>query len=176
MATPIEKEITEDVLSIIRQYSKPAFIHFREYNQAVELFRLSLDYKERLKKKMEDPAVREQIKICLEAEADYRQKNATYLAIKTSLHEDIKNKANYWASVSKDKFMAMIDERKYHVRGYAEWYFQDEIDDAWMDSDSDDSARREEDLERQEEWMYGQENQSEASDSDWTLSYFFIDN
>jgi hypothetical protein len=159
-----EKELPDLVLDSIRQYSKPAFIHFREYNQAVELFPLSIYYKDKLKEKIDDPALRDQIKICVDAESDYEQKNATYLANKTSIHEDIKDKAQYWTSVSKDKFMAMLDDRKYRVRGYAEWYFQDEIDDAWMDSESDDSARREEDLERQEEWMYGPDD--EASDSD----------
>jgi hypothetical protein len=162
------KELPDDVLSIIRAYSRPAFVHFREYNQALKLFSLPLDYKERLKKKIDDPDVRRQIKICVEAEAEYHTNNANYLAKKTHENEYIKDKSHWWASVSKDKFVALVDEEEYRMQGYAEWYFQDDINDAWMDSDSesDDSGRREEDLARQEEWMYGPENQSEASDSD----------
>ena len=167
MSAPIEKELPEDVLSIIRQYSKPAFIHFREYNQAIGLFRLSRDYREKLKKKIEDPAIREQIKICVHAHEDHHKQYNIYAANKTSIHEDAKDKADYWASVSRDKFVALLEEKEYRMRGYAEWYFKEQIDNAWMDSDDDDdSAQREEDLARQEEWMYGLDNQSEASDSD----------
>ena len=160
------KELPDDVLSIIRAYSKPAFVHFREYNQALGLFSLPLDYKERLKKKIDDPAVRQQIKICVEAEAEYHTNYATYLAKKTHENEYAKDKSHWWASVSKDKFVALVDEKEYRMQGYAEWYFQDDIDNAWRDSDSDDSARREEDMQRQEEWMHGLDNQSEESDSE----------
>jgi len=131
------KELPEDVLALIRQYSKPVFVHFREYNQALGLFHLSLYYKEKLKKKIEDPAVREQIKICVEAEADYHRKNATYQATKTSIHENAKDKSHWWAHVSRDKFVALLDEREYRMQGFAEWYFQEDIDDAWMDSDDE---------------------------------------
>jgi hypothetical protein len=115
--------LPEDVLVIIRDYSKPTFIYFREYNAALRLFDLSLEYKENLKKKIEDSSLREQIKICMEAPLIYYS------------NEVIKCKPNWWPSVSREKFMALLDEREYHMPGYAEWYFQDDIDDAWMDSD-----------------------------------------
>jgi hypothetical protein len=156
-------ELPEDVLTLIRAYSKPAFVHFREYNQALKLFSLPLYYKEKLKKKIEEAAVREQIKICLEAEADYHTKFAAYQAIKNSANEDIKDKAHYWASVSKDKFVALLDEKEYRKQGYAEWYFQDDINDAWMDSDSDDSPS-EPDWDAYESQPHAVE--SEDSDSD----------
>lgn len=124
-----------------------------------------MDYKERLNKKIDDPEVRQQIKICLEAEAEYHTNHANYLAKKTHENEYAKDKSHWWASVSKDKFVALVDETEYRMQGYAEWYFQDDIDHAWRNSDSDDSGR-EEDLQRQEEWMYGIENESKESDSD----------
>jgi len=167
MSNAIEKELPEDVTDIIRQYSKPVFVHFREYNQAIGLFDLPEVYKEKLKTKIDDPAIREQIQICVEAYADYHQKNAIFEANKTSIHEDLKDKSHWRASVSLDKFMALLDEKEYRMKGFAEWYFQEDINDAWMDSDSDDDPiRREEDLQRQEEWMYGLDNQGEESDSD----------
>lgn len=159
------KELPEDVLAVIREYSKPVFVHFREYNQAMGLFDLSLYYKEKLKKKIEDPAVREQIKICVEAEADYHQKNATYQASKTSIHENAKDKSHWWAHVSRDKFVALLDEREYRMQGFAEWYFQEDIDDAWMDSDDEsDDQTDEEALEAQE--YYANNSDSEESDYD----------
>jgi hypothetical protein len=153
------KELPDDVLRIISDYSRPAFVHFREYNQALKLFSLPLDYKERLKKKIDDPAVRQQIKICVEAEAEYHANNANYLAKKTHENEYIKDKSHWWASVSKDKFVALINEKAYRMQGYAEWYFQDDIDDAWRNSNSDYENDREEEQLRIA-------NQGEASDSD----------
>ena len=128
-------ELPEDVLSIIREYSKPAFVHFREYNAALGLFTLPLFYREKLKKKISDIAVREQIKICIEACEDYHKKDAIYQAGKRPENENIKDKSEWWASVSRDKFVALLDEKEYRMQGYAEWYFQNEMDNAWRDSD-----------------------------------------
>ena len=111
------KELSDDVLRIIRAYSIPAFVHFREYNQALKLFSLSLDYKKKLKKNIDSPDVSEQIQICVKAEADYQTKNAEYHAIKTSANEHIKDKAHYWKSVFKEKFMVLLDKKEYHIPG-----------------------------------------------------------
>jgi hypothetical protein len=132
---PFEKELPEDVLAIIRDYSKPAFVHFREYNEALRIFTLPLHYKKKLKEKISDPELRKQIKICVDANEDYDKTNAIYLVDKTHENEYIRDKSNWWASVSRDKFVALLDGREYHMQGYAEWYFQDEIDSAWRDSD-----------------------------------------
>jgi len=132
---PLEKELPEDVLSIIRQYSKPAFVHFREYNEALRIFHLPTDYKKKLKEKISDPDIHIWIKICLKANEDYDKTNAIYVSNKTHENEDIRDKSNWWASVSRDKFVALLDRRVYRMQGYAEWYFQDEIDSAWRDSD-----------------------------------------
>jgi hypothetical protein len=134
---PLEKELPEDVLSIIRQYSKPAFVHFREYNEALRIFHLPLCYKQKLKEKIGDADVRKQIQICVDANVDYDKNNAIYLADKTHDHEYLRDKSNWWASVSRDKFVCLLDGREYRMQGYAEWYFQDEIDNAWRDSDDD---------------------------------------
>jgi len=132
---PLEKELPDDVLSIIRAYSKPAFVHFREYNAALRIFHLPLCYKQKLKKKIDDPVVRKQIQICVKANEEYDQNNKVYLANKTHDHEYLRDKSNWWASVSRDKFVSLLDDREYHMQGYAEWYFQDELDNAWRDSD-----------------------------------------
>jgi hypothetical protein len=134
---PLEKELPDDVLSIIRQYSKPAFVHFREYNEALRIFTLPLFYKKKLKEKIGDADVRKQIQICVEANEDYDKNNKVYLADKTHDHEYLRDKSNWWASVSRDKFVSLLDGKEYRMQGYAEWYFQDEIDNAWRDSDDD---------------------------------------
>jgi hypothetical protein len=128
-------ELPDDVLALIRHYSEPVFIHFREYNDALRLFDLPLEYKQKLKNKIGDPTVREQIKICRDAHDDYHKKKAIYDAVQTPVNEHISDKSNWWASVSRDKFVALLDETRYRMQGYAEWYFEDDIDDAWRDSD-----------------------------------------
>ncbi len=132
---PLEKELPEEILSIIREYSKPAFVHFREYNQALRIFHLPASYTTKLKKKISDHAVREQIRICVNANDEYDKTNTIYLSDKTHDNEYIRDKSNWWASVSRDKFVSLLDDTPYRMQGYAEWYFQDDIDNAWRDSD-----------------------------------------
>jgi len=126
----MQKELPQDVLDIICAYSKPAFIHFREFNAAMDLFRLPLEYQEKLKKKIGDPAVRTQIQICKEAANEDYEKS---------------DKSSWWASVSRDKFVALLDDREYRMQGYAEWYFEDDIDNAWRNSDDSESYWHNED-------------------------------
>ena len=126
-----QKELPDDVLEIIRKYSKPAFVYFREYNEALRLFSLPLDCKKKLKEKISDPDVRKQIKICVEANEDYEKMNANYLSDKTHENEYLKDKSDWWASVSRDKFVTLLENSVYRMQGYAEWYFQDDIDNAW---------------------------------------------
>ena len=141
---PLDKVLPDEILDIIRQYSKPAFIHFREYNQALNLFHLTLSYRQKLKEKIVVPVVREQLKICVDAHDDYHKIHAIYLHHKTPLNEEFSEKSRYWADVSKDKFVSLLDQREYRQPGYAAWYFQDDIDDAWMGR-SDDEMTEEED-------------------------------
>lgn len=129
------KELPDDVLSIISDYSKPSFVHFREYNEALAVFDLTADYKEKLKTKIGDPVIRDQLKICIEARLDYRNKDTIYHTVKTQLNQEILDKSKWWDCVSLEKLAALLDETEYRMRGYAEWYFQDDIDDAWRDSD-----------------------------------------
>lgn len=131
---PLEKELPNDVLAIIRQYSKPTFVHFREYNEALRIFTLPLHYKKKLKDKIDDPDIRIWIQICVKANEDYDKTNAIYLSDKTHENEYIRDKSNWWASVSRDKLVCLLDGSEYRMQGYAEWYFQ-EIDNAWRDSD-----------------------------------------
>jgi len=135
---PLDKVLPDDILDIIRQFSKPVFIHFREYNQALELFDLTPTYRQKLKKKIVVPLVREQLKICVDAHDDYHKIHAVYLHHKTPLNEEFSDKSRYWADVSKNKFVALLDETEYYQQGYAAWYFQDDIDDAWMTDLDDD--------------------------------------
>jgi hypothetical protein len=71
----------------------------------------------------------------VKANEDYSINNALYLSDKTHEHEYLRDQSNWWASVSRDKFVVLLDEREYRMQGYAEWYFQDDIDNAWRDSD-----------------------------------------
>ena len=130
---PLDRELPDDVLDLIRGYCKPVFIHFREYNRALGLFNLSVFYKQKLRQKIVDPVVREQLRICIDAHDDYQKNHAVYLHHKTPLNEELSDKSRYWADVSKEKFSALLDEKEFRQQGYAAWYFQDDIDDAWMD-------------------------------------------
>jgi hypothetical protein len=130
-----EKELPDDVLVLIREYSKPAFVHFHEYNQAMSLFSLPLVYQERLKKKIGDLAVREQIKICIEANKDHHKKYANYQADKTPDNKIVMDESEWYASVSRDKFVALLDESEYRMQIYEDWEFQNAIDNAWRNSD-----------------------------------------
>jgi hypothetical protein len=129
------KELPEDVTDIIHQYSKPVFIHFREYNEALRLFDLIPNYKEKLKTKIGEPLVLEQLKICIDARVDYKQKDTSYHAEETRLNQEILDKSKWWDCVSLEKLAALLDDKEYRMRGFAEWYFQDDIDDAWRNSD-----------------------------------------
>jgi hypothetical protein len=151
---PFEKELPDDVLTLIRQYAKPAFIHFREYNQALDLFHLTVSYKQKLKERILVPMVRDQLKICVDAHDDKQKIRAVYLHHKTDLNEELWDKSNYWTTVCKDKFVSLLDQSEYRQPGYAEWYFQDDINDAWMDDSdsSDDEDERLACLRQQGEW------------------------
>jgi hypothetical protein len=133
---PFERELPDDVLVLIRQYAKPAFIHFREYKQALDLFHLlfhiTVSYKQKLKERIVVPEVREQLKICVDAHDDYQKIRSVYLHHKTRLNEELSDKSHYWATVCREKFVSLLDQREYRQPGYAEWYFQDDINDAWM--------------------------------------------
>jgi len=148
---PIDRSLPDDVLDIISQYSKPAFIYFREYNQALDLFHLPFSYKQKLKEKIVDPLVRQQLKICIDAHDDYQKKLDVYIRHKTPLNEEFSDKSRYMAEVSKNKFVALLDEKEYHQQGYAAWYFQDDIDDAWMDNSLDEPMTAEEERLAQQE-------------------------
>jgi len=128
---PLDRELPSDVLDIIRGYCKPVFIHFREYNQALGLFNLSVFYKQKLRQRIVDPAVREQLRICIDAHDDYQKTRAVYLHDKTPLNETLSDKSHYWTDVCKDKFSSLLDKTEYFQQGYAAWYFHDEMEDAW---------------------------------------------
>ena len=153
------KELPEDVTDIIHQYSKPAFIHFREYNEALRLFDLIPNYKEKLKTKIGEPLVLEQLKICIDARVDYRKKDTEYFLNKTQLNQEILDKSKWWDCVSLEKLAALLDDKEYRMRGFAEWYFQDDIDDAWRNSDDSQSEPEWEEYE-------GQTHAVSDSDSD----------
>jgi hypothetical protein len=59
-------ELPDDVVSIIRAYSKPAFVWYKEFKEASSLS-LCSHHVQKLRKKMDDPLVRDQLKICVEA-------------------------------------------------------------------------------------------------------------
>ena len=128
-------ELPEDVLSIIRAYSKPAFVWYKEYNEARSLSLCSDDF-QKLKERMGDPRVREQLKICVEACADHKKANA-FLLRDNPLNEERESKKDWWLCVSMGKLADLLDDREHRGINYAEWLFHDDMDDAWMDSDED---------------------------------------
>ena len=133
-----KKELPDDVLYIIRQYSKPVFVYFREYNVALGLFDLPPVYKKKLKNKIVDPAVREQIKICVDAAEDYHKKYANNQSDKSVENENRMDHSNWWASISRDKFVAMLDDREYHMKGFSEWYYEEYIENScYSDGESE---------------------------------------
>jgi hypothetical protein len=107
-------ELPDDVVSIIRAYSKPSFVWHKEFNEARSL-NLSTDHFQKLRKKMGDPIVREQLKICVKA----------YDAL-----NERESKKNWWLCVSMEELYALLNDQDCEMN-YAEWYFND----AWMDSD-----------------------------------------
>jgi len=148
-------ELPEDVLSIIRDYSKPVFVWFKEYNESRRLD-LIANHMEKLKEKIGEPTIREQLKICVDACADHKQSYETFLQENSRLNEEEESQKDWWNSVNLDKLCAMLDDREYHMMNYAYWYFKDEMDDAWMDSDDEgwhDEACQAEAWRQQEEWM-----------------------
>jgi hypothetical protein len=149
----LSRELPTDVLSIIRDYSKPVFPWFKEYNEARSLS-LSVHHMEKLKKKIGDPMIRLQLKICVDACAKHKQTYDTMVLNRTRLNEQLESKSNWWASESREKLCALLWDRPYHGMNYAAWYFKDDMDDAWMDSDDEGWTEEDETaLSAQEAWM-----------------------
>jgi hypothetical protein len=106
-------ELPDDVLSVIRAYSKPSFVWHKEFNEARSL-NLSTDHFQKLRKKMDDPIVRDQLKVCVDAY--------------DALHG--RERKDWWLCVSMEELYALLNDQDCEMN-YAEWYFND----AWMDSD-----------------------------------------
>ena len=146
-------ELPEDVLSIIRDYSKPLFPWCKEYNEA-RVLGLSAHHMEKLKEKMDVPLIREQLKICVDACAEHKQTHDTLALNRTRLNEQLESKSNWWASESREKLCALLWDHTYRGMNYAYWYFKDEMDDAWMDSDEEEWTEKDDEaLAAQEAWM-----------------------
>jgi len=132
----IPMELPEEVLSIIRDYSKPLFPWFNEYNEARSLS-LSIHHMEKLKEKIGEPTIRHQLKVCLDAFTDHKQIYDALVLNRTRLNEELDSKADWLASESREKLCSLLWDHSYHGMNYAYWYFKDDIDDAWMDSDDE---------------------------------------
>jgi hypothetical protein len=147
------KELPDDVLSIIREYSKPVFKWYKEYNEAKFIFERQYMNKDliKLKEKWDDPTVREQVKRCIDA---YKKGDDAY---KSGHHIDLYCKEHWWFSIHIKRLDALLYDQEYRMLSYAEWVFKDDIDDAWADSDIswDDEAG----LALQEQWMMEEEEE-----------------
>ena len=126
-------ELPDDVLSIIRAYSKPAFVWYKE----ARALSLCSHHVQKLKEKMDDPIVIEQLKICVDACADHKQARNAFLHRDNPLNEERESKKDWWTCVSMDKLYDLLDDTEHRGMNYAEWLFHDDMDDAWMDSDED---------------------------------------
>jgi hypothetical protein len=108
--------------------TKSWFTYVKEYNESRRLD-LSVNHMEKLKEKIGDPKIREQLKICVDAWADHKQSYETFLQENSRLNEEEESQKDWWNSVNLDKLCAMLDDREYHMMNYAEaWRQQDE----WM--------------------------------------------
>ena len=127
-------ELPDDVLSIIRAYSKPLFRWYKEYNVAKKIFASNFSSDEfiKLKEKMEDPLVREQLDLCIVA---YKQGEEAY---NNNVYFDKYTQETWWFTVSIHKLAALIYDKTYRMLSYSEWVFKDQINDVW-DSDWPDS-------------------------------------
>jgi hypothetical protein len=107
----MDRELPDDVLELIRAYSKPLFCGYNEAR--IFEFELSIHTFQTLKKKRNDPRVREQLKICLNLHADKKQKYEDYLLYGT--HEMAHEKANVYSqsqwrlSVSLEKLVSLCN-------------------------------------------------------------------
>ena len=115
----VMKELPDDVIDIIREYSKPSFIHFREYNEAIHTFRIKKWTN--LKEKIGNPEIREALKTCMDAIEDHRNKEETY-----ELHKDadLCNRADWWREYSKNRLDILVDGQEHHgkfVNNFTEW-------------------------------------------------------
>jgi hypothetical protein len=126
-------ELPDDVLSIIRAYSKPSFVWFKEYTEARSL-NLCTDHFQKLREKMDDPIVRKQLKICVDARADHKKAHDAFLCRGSDLNEERESKKDWWLCVSMEELYALLDDSEHRAMNYEEWYFKD---NAWMDSDED---------------------------------------
>jgi hypothetical protein len=142
------KELPDDVLSIIREYSRPVFKWYKEYNEAKFIFERQYMNKDliKLKEKWDEPTVREQVKRCIDA---YKKGDDAY---KSGRPIDCYCKEHWWFSIHIKRLDALLYDQEYRMLSYAEWVFKDDIDDAWADSD-DDGWDDEAGLARQEQWM-----------------------
>jgi hypothetical protein len=124
------------------------FRWYKEYNEAKSLFatNFSSDDFIKLRKKMDEPTVREQVKLCIDA---YKQGEEAY-----ELKSDPESQETWWFTVSIQKLAALINDQEYRMLNYAEWVFKDEIENAWMDSEDEEWDERDDELlALQEEWM-----------------------
>jgi len=112
-------------MSVMNAYEK-------ELHEALSLFDLTPEYKEKLKEKIGYPFILEQLKICIDARVDYRKKDTNYYTEETQLNQSILDKSKWWDCVSLEKLAALLDESPYRMQGFSEWYLQD---NAWNSDD-----------------------------------------
>lgn len=86
--------------------AKSWFTYVKEYNEARRLD-LCANHMEKLKEKIGDPKIREQLKICVDAWADHKQSYETFLQESSRLNEEKESKNDWWNSVNLDKLCAI---------------------------------------------------------------------
>jgi hypothetical protein len=126
---------------LVLENTKSWFTYVKEYNEAHTLS-LSVHHMEKLKEKIGDPIIREQLKICVDAWADHKQSYETFLQENSHLNEEKESKNDWWNSVNLDKLCAMLDDREYRGMSYAYWYFKDEMMRGWIPMTKDVMTRR----------------------------------
>jgi len=115
--------------------------YFKEYNEAITMLgdRIQTGHPEKLKEKIGDPIVREQLKRCVEAKGcwvasiEYRKKYDNPSSLEVVRH------ANWLFSMTIANLDKLLYDLKYATPTYDEFCHRldDDMEDAWMDSSDD---------------------------------------
>jgi len=124
---------------IVHENSNSWFHYFKEYNEAIRMLGDRITQPEKLKEKISDPNVREQLKRCIEARGcldasvEYRKKYDNPSSLEVIRH------ANWLFTMTIDKLDMLLYDFKYATPTYEQFCLRldDDMEDAWMDSDDE---------------------------------------
>lgn len=142
---------------VVLENSNSWLHYFKEYNEAISMLgeRIEPSHPEKLKEKIGDPNVREQLKKCVEARGcldaslEHRKKDDNPSSLEAIRH------ANWRFSTTIEKLDMLLYDFKYTTSTYQQFCLRldDDMEDAWMESDSDSDERYYADTPYPEDYM-----------------------